>query len=115
MNHTTNLALAAIAVIALAVLMVAATPLVSTQALAYRHYHHHHHYYHHHYYHRHLANNNSPSAPRVVIGNTETASVQAADNSQHCAIGAGATVATCSNTPINNQTQTTNSGSTGAG
>jgi hypothetical protein len=109
MNHTTNLAIAAIAV-ALAILMVAATPLVSTQALAYRHYHHHHH--HHHL----LANNNNPSSThRVVIGNTQTAAVQAADNSQHCAIGAGATVATCSNTPINNQSQTTNSGSTGAG
>jgi hypothetical protein len=106
MNHTTNLAIAATAV-ALAVLMVAAIPLVSMQALA-------HHHYHHHYHHRDLANNNL-STHRVVIGSTETTAVQAADNSQHCAIGAGATVATCSNTPINNQTQTTNSGSTGAG
>ena len=114
MNHTTNLAIATIAV-ALAVLMVAAaTPLVSTQALAYRHYHHHH-YYHHHHHDRYLVNNNPPSTPRVVIGNTETAAVQAADNSQHCAIGAGATASTCTNAPINNQAQTTNSGSTGAG
>ena len=112
MNHTTNFAIAATAVV-LGVLMVAATPFVSTQALAYRHYHHH--YYHHHHYHRHLANNNSPSAPRVVIGNTETASVQAADNSQHCAFGAGSTADLCTNAPINTQSQTSNAGSTGSG
>ena len=106
MNHTTNLAIAATA-LALAVLMVAAIPLVSMQALAHRHYHHHHH-------HRDLANNNL-STHRVVIGSTETTAVQAADNSQHCAIGAGATASTCTNTPINNQIQTTNSGSTGPG
>ena len=114
MNHTTSLAIVAIAV-GLAVLMVAATPLVSTQAFAHRHYHHHHHYsYYHNKQHRYLSNDNV-STPRVVIGSTQTAAVQAADNSQHCAIGAGATASTCTNTPINNQTQTTNSGSTGAG
>ena len=109
MNHTktTTLGITTAIVVSLAVLMVAAIPLVSMQALAHRHYHHHHH-------HRDLANNNL-STHRVVIGSTETTAVQAADNSQHCAIGAGATASTCTNTPINNQTQTTNSGSTGAG
>ena len=112
MNHTTSLAIVAIAV-GLAVLMVAATPLVSTQAFAHRHYHHHHYSYYHNKQHRYLSNNNV-STPRVAIGNTETAVVQAADNSQHCAIGAGATAAVCSSAPINTQTQTTNAGSTGA-
>ena len=115
MNHTTNLAIAAAIAVGLALLMVAATPLVSTQAFAHRHYHHHHHYsYYHNKQHRYLSNNNV-STPRVVVGSTQTAAVQAADNSQHCAIGAGATASTCSNTPHNTQTQTTNSGSTGAG
>jgi uncharacterized membrane protein YgcG len=117
MNHTTTLAVVAAIAVGLALLMVAATPLISTQAFAHRHYHPHHHYYyyrHHNNQHRYLFNNNL-STPRVVVGSTQTAGVQAADNSQHCVIGAGATAATCSNTLHNTQTQTTNSGSTGGG
>jgi hypothetical protein len=41
--------------------------------------------------------------------------IEAADNSQHAAFGAGSTTDTATNTPTNNQTQTCNSGSTGDG
>ena len=117
MNHTTKtktttLGIAA-TIVALAVFMVAATPLVTGHnafaggkvKVKYQH--------------------------KVEVGDTQTESVQAADNSQHCAFGpgagsvtgstglitlqAGASADLCLNTPNNHQTQTTSSGSTGAG
>ena len=118
MNHTTKrtktttLGIAA-TIVVLAVLMVAATPLVTGHnafaggkvKVKYQH--------------------------KVEVGDTQTESVQAADNSQHCAfgpgagsvtggaggvsIGAGASADACLNAPINTQTQDTHAGSTGAG
>jgi hypothetical protein len=91
MNHTkiATLGMLAAIVVALAVLMVAATPLVT--------------------------GHNAFAKSKVKVGNSKTLAIQAADNSQDCAFGAGSTLDTCTNTPTNNQTQTTNSGSTGAG
>ena len=96
MNHTTKattLGISAAIVVALAVLMVAATPLVT--------------------------GHNAFAKSKVKVGNSKTLAIQAADNSQDCAFGAGSTTDTCTNTgPVdttNTQTQTTNSGSTGGG
>src|SRR5919197_5314347 len=114
MNHTTKtktttLGIAA-TIVALAVFMVAATPLVTG--------------------HNAFAGGKVKTkfGSKVRVGDTQTEAVQAADNSQHCAFGPGAGSVTgpatlgiaastdaCINTPLNTQTQTTNSGSTGAG
>jgi hypothetical protein len=51
----------------------------------------------------------------LFIGGTSTTAIQAADNSQTVANGAGSTGNTATNTPANAQTQTVNSGSTGTG
>ena len=94
MNHTKIGTLGiATTVVALAVIMVAATTLATVHsALAVK-----------------LEGN------KVKVGKTKTIAIQAADNSQHCAFGAGSTNDTCTNTPTNTQSQTTNSGSTGSG
>ena len=116
MNHTTKtvttLGIAA-TIVALAVLMVAATPFVTG--------------------HNAFAGGKVKTkfGSKVRVGDTQTEAVQAADNSQHCAfgpgagsvtggtapvqIGAGASTDLCFNAPINTQSQTTHSGSTGAG
>jgi hypothetical protein len=56
---------------------------------------------------------------KVKVGDTKTTAIQAADNSQHCASGAGSTTDTSTNTgPLdttNTKRQITNSGSTGGG
>ena len=63
---------------------------------------------------------------KVKVGYTKTIAIQAADNSQHCVLGPGAASAkgpgagngpgtVCDNHPTNDQTETTNSGSTGGG
>jgi hypothetical protein len=96
MNHTktTTLGIATAIVVGLAVIMVAATPLVTGHnAFASKVYFNH----------------------KVKVGDTETKCIQAADNSQHAAFGAGSTADLATNTPLNTQTQTCNSGSTGAG
>ena len=92
MNHTktTTLGIATAIVVGLAVIMVAATPLVTT-------------------------GHNAFAYSKVKVGETETKAIQAADNSQHCAFGAGSSTDSCSNTPRNDQSQTTNAGSTGSG
>ena len=118
MNHTTKtkttttLGIAA-TIVALAVFMVAATPLVTG--------------------HNAFAGGKVKTkfGSKVRVGDTQTEAVQAADNSQHCAFGPGAGSVTggasgvslaggasadiATNTPHNTQTQTCNSGSTGAG
>jgi hypothetical protein len=50
---------------------------------------------------------------RIHIGDTSTNAIQAADNSQTVANGAGSTGTTAINAPANAQSQTVNSGSTG--
>jgi hypothetical protein len=92
MNHTKTSTLGiATAIVALAVIMVAATALTTGHnALA-------------------------AKGNKVKVGNTRTTAIQAADNSQHCAFGAGSSTDSCSNTPRNDQSQTTNAGSTGSG
>ena len=94
MNHTKIGTLGiATTVVALAVIMVAATTLATVHsALAVK-----------------LEGN------KVKVGKTKTIAIQAADNSQHCAFGAGSSTDSCSNTPRNDQSQTTNAGSTGSG
>jgi hypothetical protein len=92
MNHTTKAATLGIAttIVALAVLMVAATAFATGHnALAF--------------------------GSKVKVGNTKSKCIQAADNSQHAAFGAGSTGDLATNTPLNTQTQTCNAGSTGAG
>jgi hypothetical protein len=91
MNHTKTATLGMLAaiVVALAVLMVAATPLVTEH--------------------------NAFAKSKVKVGNSKTLAIQAADNAQHASFGAGSTNDTATNTPTNNQTQTTHAGSTGAG
>jgi hypothetical protein len=91
MNHTKTTTLGiATAIVALAAVMVAATAFAT-------------------------GHNAFASGSKVKVGNTKSVTIQAADNSQHCAFGAGSTVDTCTNTPLNTQTQTSSAGSTGAG
>ena len=94
MNHTKTATLGiATTIVALAVLMVAATAFATGHnAFAVK-----------------LEGN------KVKVGGTKAITIQAADNSQHCAFGAGSTVDTCTNTPTNTQSQTANVGSTGSG
>ena len=113
MNHTktTTLGIAAAIAALAAVLMVAATatPLVTGHAAF-----------------------AVKFGSKVKVGDTRTVAIQAADNSQHCAFGAGSGSAqvpaaiaaapveggpgsSCDNHPDNHQDQTTNSGSTGSG
>jgi hypothetical protein len=54
-------------------------------------------------------------ARKVRVGNTRSTAIQAADNHQSAAAGAGAQLNTFANAPINTQTQVNNAGSTGAG
>jgi hypothetical protein len=99
MNHTktTTLGIAAAIGAVAAVLMVAAaataTPLVTGHAAF--------------------------AKSKVKIGDTKAVAIQAADNSQHCAFGAGSGTGngphTCDNRPDNDQTQTQNAGGTGTG
>jgi hypothetical protein len=92
MNHTKTATLGiATTIVALAVLMVAATAFATGQhnALAF--------------------------GSKVKIGNTKSKCIQAADNSQHAAFGAGSIADLATNTPLNTQTQTCNAGSTGTG
>jgi hypothetical protein len=49
----------------------------------------------------------------IHVGDTSTNAIQAADNSQTVANGAGSTGNTAINSPANAQSQTVNSGSTG--
>jgi hypothetical protein len=51
----------------------------------------------------------------ISIGNTRTTAIQAADNSQHVSFGAGSTGNTATNSPVNVQSQSVNSGSSFAG
>jgi hypothetical protein len=90
MNHTkaATLGMLGAIVVGLAVLMVAATPLVT---------------------------GHNAFASKVKVGDTKSKSIQAADNSQHCAFGVSATGDLCTNAPINTQSQTSNAGSTGSG
>ena len=97
MNHTktTTLGIAAAIGALAAVLMVAAaaTPLVTGHAAF--------------------------AKSKVKIGDTKALAIQAADNSQHCAFGAGSGTGNgphlCDNHPDNDQTQTQNAGGTGTG
>jgi hypothetical protein len=52
---------------------------------------------------------------KVRVGDIKLITIQAADNSQHCAFGSGSSLDTCTNAPINTQSQTRNAGSTGSG
>ena len=94
MNHTkaATLGMLGAIVVGLAVLMVAATPLVT---------------------------GHNAFASKVKVGDTKSKSIQAADNSQHCAFGAGSGTGNgpheCINEPRNDQTQTQNAGGTGTG
>ena len=91
MNHTKTATLGiATTIVALAVLMVAATALATGHStLAF--------------------------GSKVKVGNTKSKCIQAADNSQHAAFGAGSTLDNATNTPTNTQSQTCNAGSTGTG
>jgi hypothetical protein len=51
----------------------------------------------------------------VKVGDTKNKCIQAADNGQHAAAGAGAIANAFANIPVNVQTQLCNAGSTGAG
>jgi hypothetical protein len=51
----------------------------------------------------------------ISIGNTRTTAIQAADNSQHVSFGAGSVGNTATNSPVNVQSQSVNSGSSFAG
>jgi hypothetical protein len=96
MNHTKTSTLGiATAIAALAVIMVAATALTTG--------------------HNALAAKVKLEGNKVKVGYTKTIAIQAADNSQHCAFGAGSSTDSCDNHPSNSQSQTTNSGSTGSG
>ena len=94
MNHTKTAMLGiATTIVALAVLMVAATAFATG----------------------HSAFAAKLEGNKVKVGNTKTKCIQAADNSQHAAFGAGSTLDNATNTPTNTQSQTCNSGSTGTG
>ena len=96
MNHTKTTTLGiATAIVALAVITVAATALATG--------------------HNAFASKGVNFIHKVKVGETETKAIQAADNSQHCAFGAGSSTDSCDNHPSNSQSQTTNSGSTGSG
>ena len=66
-----------------------------------------------------LVTGHNAFASKVKVGDTKSKSIQAADNSQHCAFGAGSGAGngphTCDNRPTNTQTQTQNAGGTGTG
>ncbi|HJT46558.1 MAG TPA: hypothetical protein VJ729_00130 [Nitrososphaeraceae archaeon] len=96
MNHTT---LALAIVVAITAAMIAGTiTATTTPAFAWGK-----------YKHKHKDNYN------VKVGSTKNKCVEAADNSQHVAFGAGSIADAAVNLPVNVQAQICNAGSTGAG
>ena len=96
MNHTT---LGIVAVIVAAAL-IAGTITATTPAFAWGK---------HKYKHKHT------DSYKVKVGDTKNKCVEAADNSQHVAFGAGSIADAAVNLPTNVQVQLCNTGSTGAG